>query len=1186
MASGIRVRGITIDIRADISGLVDSFKSVDGQVRRLQNNLGALTNYLNKDNSWKGLTNQFQGIRLEQQLMQTETERLNEKLKLERDALWSLNSADPTPEIIEKQQALQTQIILDQAELNNLQQKMKEFGSVAKQELLAVSDAFKGTGAKVTAFGDSLVSKGRSMSMYVTAPIVAAGTAAVKSSMDFESAMDKVQSVTLDATADDMERLSAAVLDLSGKSKYSASEAAEALYYMGLAGWNTEEMLSALPQVLAVATAGEMDLGRASDIVTDYFTAFGEGAGTVEHMVDVMARTMVSANTDIDQLGDAFKYVAPVAGAMGYSIEDVSFALGLMANNGIKASQAGTSLRQFMQRLVKPTAEVQNAMDALGITVANSDGSMKSFREVMDDLRVALGGVFDPTGEAAQQISLLNQQLEEGEISEEDYADALEDVIDGAEGVTGAEKAKNAAILAGVRGMSGLLAIVNATEQDYTDLSAAIEGTTTAQDIANIMLDNTAGQTEILKHSIQNLGISFGEQLIPHVQSGINWLQGLVNKFSELDDGTKETIVRIAGIAAAIGPLLVVGGTLIKSIGSIISGVGSIIGLVATHPILAAVTLLAAGIGTLILVHKEHEREIEAERQATYGLTEDQQALIDKINASAEAYKNQQAARDEVNYGIEAEYGYLTDLRDELGRLVDEHGKVKEGYEDRVDFILNELNEALGTEMTQNDGLIEDYQLMQSEITNLIEKKRQEMILEAGQERYVEATKNQRQAYEDYTDAVDALNAAKEKTAEAQKAVNDYESKYKGYSSDAKKAILAEDKAYQELTADLAVAKETQDTLQSTMEDSLEVYQQTQRDIENYGDALQAVASGDTEAARQAIDMLLYDFRKFDNSTEQQLKDQVQRYQTMYERAQRDVAAGVAGVSQATVDGYAEMTRLAQAELDKFNGAVEKSGQQAVKTAGEQGKQIGQAEAKGLNSVDMSGPGSEHIKQYTGAIKSGASTSYDAAKAAAERSKTGFKAVSMTGPGSEFVNEFVEGIRAQKSNANKAGKEAAESAKSGADSVSGHDSGANWVKGVVKGIKDNIYTIEEAANEAAQAGKRGFEKPMAIKSPSRVMMESGKNFDLGIAMGIRDNADTVVSEAERLATETATAMQYNTTSPSYGLNGGSSSSNTWNLGGMNININQQPGQDAQELADAVMDRIYAEVHQRQAVYGV
>ena len=1184
-SNGMRVRGITIEINADMTGVAKAFKSFDSQTKRLQYNLSAISNYINTDKSWSGLGNKFEAINLQQDLLSTKLAEVKNKLDMEKIALEDLKKGDQTEEVTKRQRELQTQIILDTAEVNKLEQALRDFGSVAQQKIKAVGDAISESGEKLKSFGQSLTSTGRSLSMYVTTPIVGIGTAAVKSSMEFESAMDKVQSVTLDATAEDMERLSAAVLEMSGQSKYSAAEASEALYYMGLAGWNVEEMLSALPQVLAVATAGEMDLGRASDIVTDYFTAFGEGAGTVEHMVDVMARTMVSSNTDIDQLGDAFKYVAPVAGAMGFTIEDVSFALGLMANNGIKASQAGTSLRQFMQRLVKPTAEVQRAMDELGITVEDDEGNIKSFRQIMDELRASLNGVIDPASEAAQQIDELNRQLEDGEISEEEYSEALEDVITNSNGVTGAEKAKNAAILAGVRGMSGLLAIVNATTEDYNELSDAIEGTTTAQDIANVMIDNTQGRMQILKHSAENLGISFGQVMAPYIEKGISALGGLVQKFSELDDGTKDTIVRIAGIAAAVGPLLVVCGSLISSIGTIMTTFGSLVSFVAMNPVF---TILAVAIGAAVYAGYEWQKQQEAIREATYGLSEEEKELISQINTLSDTYQAAKDKRADAVTATETEAEKLQDLRKELGLLVDETtGRVLPGYEDRVDFILGELNDALGTEYELNGNIIESYQGMQDEIDALIEKKRGLAILEAYEESYVENKKNQKKAYEQLTDATDAYNSAheqvvaleeKEKILQAQ-----LDKEYAQYG----RAISGVSTELAQCRYDLQAAQASETELRDAMELSQETYQGIITDIYNYETAQTEVMNGTTQSAKDALDMLLNEFKRVDTATEQQLKDQLAHYQKMYEQSKIDLEKGVAGISQATVDGYAHMVEMSQAELDKLSGIVDKSFDNAEKTAEQGSKGIADVTRDGLSSVDMTGPGSENIKEYIGGMNSQQRSAEDAAKANANATKSALSGVDMSGPGSENISEYIFGMNSMKGSASSSAFAIAQGALASASSVQGDPAGENFSTGVARGIKKNIPVIERAAESAATAGRQRFNRVLDIQSPSKVMMESGKFFDEGFAIGIERNTDMVVAEAEDLARETAAAMSYNTASPLYGLNGKNVdvSNRTFNLGGVSIQINQQPGESAEDLAEIVMDRINREVQQRQVVFG-
>src|SRR5699024_7592769 len=249
-----------------------------------------------------------------------------------------------------------------------------------------LGDKMIGIGDGLQRFGRATTDFGKAYSLRVTAPILAAGTAALKVGMDFEEGMSKVQAVS-GASGEELESLKDMAKELGETTKFSATEASEGLYYMGLAGWKTQEMLDGLPGVLDLAAASGEDLGRTSDIVTDGLSAFGMKAQESGRFADVLAAASSNANTDVSGLGAAFQYVAPVAGALGFTIEDTAKAIGLMANSGIKGQKAGTALRTMMTNLAKPTKEMKTQMDKLGISLTDSEGNMKSFDAIMGDLR-------------------------------------------------------------------------------------------------------------------------------------------------------------------------------------------------------------------------------------------------------------------------------------------------------------------------------------------------------------------------------------------------------------------------------------------------------------------------------------------------------------------------------------------------------------------------------------------------------------------------------------------------------------------------------------------------------------------------------------------------------------------------------------------------------------------------------
>ena len=389
-------------------------------------------------------------------------------------------------------------------------------------------------GSNLQSAGKSITSAGKTLTTHVTVPIVGLGTAAVKTISDFESAMSKVSAIS-GATGSDLDALNQKAQEMGIKTKFSATESAEAFTYMAMAGWKTEDMLQGIDGIMALAAADGLDLATTSDIVTDALTAFGLSADDSGHFADVLAAAASNANTNVSLLGESFRYAAPVAGALGYSAEDTAIALGLMANANIKGSQGGTALRSSLSRLIKPTDDAAALMEQYGLSMTNADGSMKSLGEVMEMLRTKMGGLSE------------------------------------------AEQAQAAVTLFGQEAMSGMLAVINASDSDYEKLTSAIYGADgAAQQMADTMLDNLSGQLTLLKSALEGLAIQFGEILMPYIKQFVQWLQNLVQKLQEMTPEQKEQIVKWAAFAAAIGPVLLAVGKLVTGIGNVISVFGKL----------------------------------------------------------------------------------------------------------------------------------------------------------------------------------------------------------------------------------------------------------------------------------------------------------------------------------------------------------------------------------------------------------------------------------------------------------------------------------------------------------------------------------------------------------------------------------------------------------------------------------
>ena len=312
---------------------------------------------------------------------------------------------------------------------------------------------------------------------------------------DFEAAMSQVKAVS-GATGSEFDKLTAKAKEMGATTKFTATQSAEAFNYMAMAGWDSQQMLDGIEGILNLAAASGEDLGTTSDIVTDALTAFGLKASDAAHFSDVLAQSAASANTNVSMMGESFKYVAPIAGAMKYSVEDTSLALGLMANASVKGSMAGTSLKTALANMAAPTDKMATAMKKYGISLTDSNGNMKTLKGVLDNLRSSLGGLSET------------------------------------------EKTAAASTIFGKEAMSGMLAIINATESDYNKLAESINNADgAASKMSDTMLDNLEGSITLLQSAMDGVKISFGERLSPYVRGIADWL---TEQMPEVEQGLNE----------------------------------------------------------------------------------------------------------------------------------------------------------------------------------------------------------------------------------------------------------------------------------------------------------------------------------------------------------------------------------------------------------------------------------------------------------------------------------------------------------------------------------------------------------------------------------------------------------------------------------------------------------------------
>ena len=554
MAAGGRIRGITLEIGGDTTGLANALKGVNSQIKGTQTTLNDVNRLLKLDPTNTELLSQKQ--KLLSQAVESTKEKLQTLKQASEEAAKSAGNYDAWKEKYEplKQQieetsatlkdlrqkaadakeqfeggkisesqykAIQQELAETSVKLKDLKDQKKaldeEFGNPispeqydalqreivqTEQDLRKLEDAADDTGDEMEDLDKSADKVGISLGDMVKNKLVdLAGDAlrnigqkAVEAAKyivgvgsSFGSAMSEVRAIS-GASAGDMDRLTAKAKEMGATTKFSATESADAFSYMAMAGWKTEEMLSGIEGVMDLAAASGEDLATTSDIVTDALTAFGESADQSGRLADIMAAASSNANTNVSMMGETFKYAAPVAGALGYSMEDTAVAIGLMANAGIKASQAGTSIRSGLTRLAAPTKQVAEAMDQYGISLTDADGKMLTFREMMIQLREKLGGLSEVEQTAA------------------------------------------ASALFGKNAMSGWLAVINGSDADFDKLTSAIDNSNGAADeMSRIMQDNLTGKVKLLDAALEGLGIAVYEYVSGPLQNVVEFVTGIIS---------------------------------------------------------------------------------------------------------------------------------------------------------------------------------------------------------------------------------------------------------------------------------------------------------------------------------------------------------------------------------------------------------------------------------------------------------------------------------------------------------------------------------------------------------------------------------------------------------------------------------------------------------------------------------
>lgn len=1128
----------TVKFRADISQLKSAMQQASRQVRLASSEFKAATAGLDDwTSSAEGLNAKVKQLNSTLAAQKRQVELANKAYE-ETVKVYGKNSAEADRAKISLNN-YEAAVAKTENELNKYEQELKECQEGTGKFADATDDL---DAASQQAADGFTVMKGALASLVADGIRIAISAMkdlakeTFEAGMNFESAMSQVEAIS-GASEEEMELLTAKAKEMGETTKFSASESAEAFNYMAMAGWKTEDMLGGIEGVMNLAAASGADLATTSDIVTDALTAMGYSASDAGRLADVMAAASANANTNVQMMGQTFQYAAPLAGALGYSMEDVAVAIGLMANAGIKGEKAGTALRSTFTRLSAPPKECADAMGDLEISLTDAQGNMKDLDVVMGDLREAFAGLSE------------TQQTE--------YAKAI----------------------AGQEAMAGLLAIVNAAPEDFNKLTEAVKNSNgAAEDMATIMQDNVGGQITLLKSKVEGIMIKVFENASDSIRTSIDTISQALDKVDWDKFGQKvgkvlekvvNFFIKIVENADGIFSVLKSVGTVLIAtfaVNKIFTFASAIVGVVdmfrkmktATEAATTAQTLLnaaqsatviglataaVAGLTTGLIYLATRTKDVE---EVTADLTEEQNKQIETIHDQAKAYDELRQEQQDSIGAIQNEYAYYDELLGELDQLVDANGKVKEGYEDRAAFIVDTLNKALGTELELTDGLIENYVGQKKAIEELIDIKKAEAVLSANQDAYTEAIQNNKDALVSYVEAQDLYNQKMEEMAAAQERYNALSNMTVEEWNAMNGGMYDSITANQMLNAELTEAQKSLQESQLAVTETRSAYKEAEdtyigyaNTISNYEKLQTAVIKGNAEETEKALTQMTYNFIDAEHGTAETLEKQVQNLQSTYDSMKKAVEDGSGAVTQAQVDEVKDMLDQAQVEYKKFEQESSKSGQNAAKKTAEginKGKGEVEKASKGLASgaasslstgTNFNTAGQAAASSYGAGMSSQSGAVAGAAAGLGSTANRNINRDTNTyGSGQNFAQGYINGMSSMMSQIVKTaynmGSNATSSLKKGQKEGSPSkittQSGKYFGQGYIKGMESEEKSVEKTAGSLGTTAVNSLREAQKEGSPSKLTYASGVNFVAGYIKGIGSMEKSLVSVVKSLTT--------------------------------------------------------------------
>lgn len=640
------------------------------EIQRLNSVQGDISSYQKQQQAIEATTRKLERLKEQQKLLSKQKEEMRaagqSTTALEREEKKLEQSVDNTNTKLQQQQQKlsQTGERLRQAgvDTNNLTSESKrleqEMGQLKNQQEQVAEGAQRSGQAMAEAFDAAASAMAAAGIVAGLKQIYDAFAECVGIAAEFESTMSTVEALS-GASGGEMEELSAKAKELGATTVFTAQEAGDAMTYMGMAGWKAQDMISGMDGVLNLAAASGEDLAMVSDIVTDNLTAFGLKASDTSRFADVLAAAATNSNTSVSIMGETFKQSAAIAGALGYSVEDVAVAVGLMANAGIKGSIAGTALKNTFNGLLEGATLTGEAFGEYEFSALNADGTTKGFKQTMDELR----GIFDQ--------------------------------------MTGAEKAQNAQLIAGNRSFTGLLSILNATEEDYNKLTSAINDCSgAAERMAQVKLDNLQGDLALANSAAEAFKESVGAALIPIlrglVQAGTEAMSAMASFAGAFPEITQAVAALAAGLGAAVAGIV--------AFAAAAKVLPLIIGALSANPVI----LLAGAFAGLAVAGIAGADAAKANRDEVYQLTAAQQKQYQEIQQTTAAYNKAMEGKfqdteatialrahiDELTEAYESNKQTLADWQAENKSVIDSVQELRDGFRDSSNEFADQSAEA------------------------------------------------------------------------------------------------------------------------------------------------------------------------------------------------------------------------------------------------------------------------------------------------------------------------------------------------------------------------------------------------------------------------------------------------------------------------------------------------------------